>query len=132
MPDMNLLQCMADTLFHFCFRQSVIAWCKCHVLEYRRHKQLTVRILKDVADFLAHLRKHLLYNRHLLYTDTAFVIRIQPDQQFQQRGFPDTIRSNQPDAVIFMCGKCDVLQNRDCFFVRIINMFEIDVNMAHF
>ena len=109
MPDMNLLQCMADTLLHFCFRQSVIAWCKCHVLEHRRHKKLAVGILKDISDFLAHLRKHLLYNRHLFYTDAALVVRIQPDQQFQQRGFPDTIRSNQPDAVILVCSKCDIL-----------------------
>ena len=37
----------------------------------------------------------------------------QPHGSFQQRGFPDTVRSNQPDAVIFVCSKRDVLQNRD-------------------
>ena len=113
MLDVNLFQCMVYTFFHLFLRQPVISRSKCNILKYRRHEKLAVGILEDIADFFAHFGKHLFYNRHFLHTDAAFVVQIQSHQKFQQRRFSNTVRADQSDAVIFVCSKRDVLQNRD-------------------
>ncbi len=63
-------------MIYFPGRKTVVSRSESDVLIGGRQKQLTVRILKDIANFLSNFRKGILVHRNIIQKDFSPVVEV--------------------------------------------------------
>ncbi len=84
-------QSLFYTLFYFRLRQAVISGGKGYVIVYPGRKELAVRILEDVADFLPHFGQRFFYYGDFFHADRAFVIEVEAYEKLQEGGLANAV-----------------------------------------